>query len=67
MEKGGMADESQLIYWYAPKVNRLVRFDYNSNHEGLVDRSWRDQWSTNPPPRRLKVGRAAADRSSHEM
>jgi hypothetical protein len=34
--KGGMADESQLTYWYAPKVNRFVRFDYHSNYEGAV-------------------------------
>ncbi|HKF30118.1 MAG TPA: hypothetical protein VKB29_12825 [Candidatus Binataceae bacterium] len=34
--KGGMADESQLTYWYAPKVNRFVRFDYHSNYEGSV-------------------------------
>jgi len=34
--KGGMADESQLTYWYAPKVNRSVRFDYHSNYEGSV-------------------------------
>jgi len=32
--KGGMADESQLTYWYAPKVNRFVKFDYHSNYEG---------------------------------
>src|SRR5215831_192236 len=34
--KGGMHDESQLTYWYAPKVNRFVRFDYHSNYEGSV-------------------------------
>ena len=33
--KGWMADE-QLTYWYAPKVNRFVRFDYHSNYEGSI-------------------------------
>lgn len=32
--KGGMADEATLIYWYAPQVNRFVKFDYRSNYEG---------------------------------
>jgi hypothetical protein len=34
--KGGMFDQSQLTYWYAPKVNRFVKFDYHSNYEGTV-------------------------------
>ncbi len=34
--KGGMADESKLTYWYSPKVNRFVKFDYHSNYEGTV-------------------------------
>ena len=34
--KGGMFDEAQLTYWYAPKVNRFVKFDYHSNYEGTV-------------------------------
>jgi hypothetical protein len=32
--RGGMADEATLIYWYAPQVNRFVKFDYRSNFEG---------------------------------
>jgi hypothetical protein len=32
--RGGMADEATLIYWYAPQVNRFVKFDYRSNYEG---------------------------------
>ncbi|MGO9450961.1 MAG: hypothetical protein ACLQDV_07930 [Candidatus Binataceae bacterium] len=34
--KGGMADESILTFWYSPKVNRFVKFDYHSNSEGTV-------------------------------
>ena len=34
--KGGMFDEAQLTYWYSPKVNRFVKFDYHSNYEGTV-------------------------------
>ncbi len=32
--RGGMADESALVFWYAPEVNRFVKFDYRSNYEG---------------------------------
>ena len=34
--KGGMADDSTLIYWYAPQVNRFVKFDYRSIYEGTL-------------------------------
>ena len=34
--KGGMFDEAQLTYWYSPKANRFVKFDYHSNYEGTV-------------------------------
>ncbi|HVN27499.1 MAG TPA: hypothetical protein VMT64_03390 [Candidatus Binataceae bacterium] len=32
--KGGMADEATLVFWYSPKVNRFVKFDYRSFYEG---------------------------------
>jgi len=32
--KGGMADEATLDFWYSPKVNRFVKFDYRSFYEG---------------------------------
>ncbi len=32
--KGGMADDETLIFWYAPQVNRFVKFDYRSIYEG---------------------------------
>ena len=33
---GGMADESTLDYWYSPKINRFVKFDYRSYYEGEI-------------------------------
>jgi hypothetical protein len=33
---GGMADESTLDFWYSPKVNRFVKFDYRSFYEGEI-------------------------------
>jgi hypothetical protein len=32
--RGGMADEATLVFWYSPKVNRFVKFDYRSYYEG---------------------------------
>lgn len=32
--KGGAADEEILVFWYSPKVNRFVKFDYRSISEG---------------------------------
>lgn len=32
--KGGMADDGTLVFWYSPQVNRFVKFDYRSMHEG---------------------------------
>jgi hypothetical protein len=32
--QGGMADEETLVYWYSPRVNRFVKFDYRSVYEG---------------------------------
>jgi hypothetical protein len=32
--KGGMADEATATFWYSPKVNRFVKFDYRSFYEG---------------------------------
>jgi len=34
--KGGMADEATLDFWYSPKVNRFVKFDYRSFYEGEI-------------------------------
>ena len=34
--KGGMADEATLVFWYSPKVNRFVKFDYRSYYEGQM-------------------------------
>jgi hypothetical protein len=34
--KGGMADDATLFYWYAPQVNRFVKFDYRSIYEGAL-------------------------------
>ena len=48
--KGGMADESRLTYWYAPKVNRFVRFDYHSNYEGTVVAQLVEYKPATPPP-----------------
>lgn len=48
--KGGMADESQLTYWYAPKVNRFVRFDYHSNYEGSVEAQLVEYKPATPTP-----------------
>jgi hypothetical protein len=32
--KGGMADEETATFWYSPKVNRFVKFEYTSFYEG---------------------------------
>ncbi len=32
--RGGMSDEATLVFWYSPKVNRFVKFDYSSFYEG---------------------------------
>jgi hypothetical protein len=34
--KGGMHDEMNMTYWYAPEVRRFVKLDYYSNWEGTV-------------------------------
>jgi hypothetical protein len=30
---GGYYDESTLTYWYAPEVNRFVKFDYRDTFD----------------------------------
>jgi hypothetical protein len=32
--RGGAADEETVVFWYSPKVNRFVKFDYRSIIEG---------------------------------
>ena len=33
---GGFNDETQLTFWYAPEVNRFVKFDYSDTYDGVV-------------------------------
>src|SRR5260370_11907006 len=35
--RAGAADLISVTYWYAPEVNRFVKFHYQSNSEGTVD------------------------------
>ncbi len=33
---GGFNDETVLTFWYAPQVNRFVKFDYADTYDGVV-------------------------------
>ena len=35
--RAGAHDLISITYWYAPEVNRFVKFHYQSNLEGTVD------------------------------
>ena len=35
--RGGLGDSTTITYWYAPQVNRFVKYKIESNQEGEID------------------------------